>query len=376
MVFVFPGQGWQWLGMGSGLRETSAVFAGRLAECAAALSEFVDWDLLTVLDDPSVVDRVDVLQPACWAVMVSLAAVWQEAGVSPDAVIGHSQGEIAAACVAGAVTLRDAARIVALRSKLIAHRLAGQGAMASIALPADEIALSDGAVVAAYNGLAATVIAGTSQAVDRVLAVHEGQGARVRRITVDYASHSPQVEEIRTELLDILSTTDSQVPVVPWLSTVDGTWVEQPLDSDYWYRNLREPVSFHPAVDLLQNMGETVFVEVSASPTLTPAMDATTVATLRRDNDTPQQILTALAEAHIHGVNIHWPAVVGATEVRVLDLPTYAFERQRYWAVSGGRSVGEGHPLLGSAVRLAEASGVLFTSGVSALGELWLRDQA
>ncbi|WP_345662708.1 SDR family NAD(P)-dependent oxidoreductase, partial [Streptomyces iranensis] len=144
VVFVFPGQGWQWLGMGSALRDSSVVFAERMAECAAALSEFVDWDLFTVLDDPAVVDRVDVVQPASWAVMVSLAAVWQAAGVRPDAVIGHSQGEIAAACVAGAVSLRDAARIVTLRSQAIARGLAGRGAMASLALPAQEIELVDG----------------------------------------------------------------------------------------------------------------------------------------------------------------------------------------------------------------------------------------
>ncbi|WP_345664426.1 acyltransferase domain-containing protein, partial [Streptomyces iranensis] len=144
VVFVFPGQGAQWLGMGSALRDSSVVFAERMAECAAALSEFVDWDLFTVLDDPAVVDRVDVVQPASWAVMVSLAAVWQAAGVRPDAVIGHSQGEIAAACVAGAVSLRDAARIVTLRSQAIARGLAGRGAMASLALPAQEIELVDG----------------------------------------------------------------------------------------------------------------------------------------------------------------------------------------------------------------------------------------
>ncbi|CDR18247.1 Beta-ketoacyl synthase [Streptomyces iranensis] len=378
VVFVFPGQGAQWLGMGSALRDSSVVFAERMAECAAALSEFVDWDLFTVLDDPAVVDRVDVVQPASWAVMVSLAAVWQAAGVRPDAVIGHSQGEIAAACVAGAVSLRDAARIVTLRSQAIARGLAGRGAMASLALPAQEIELVDGAWIAAHNGPASTVIAGTPEAVDRVLTVHEAQGARVRRITVDYASHTPHVELIRDELLHITAGVGSQAPVVPWLSTVDGTWVEGPLDAEYWYRNLREPVGFDPAISQLQAQGNTVFVEVSASPVLIQAMDddAVTVATLRRDDGDAVRMLTALAQAYVQGVSVDWSAVLGTTTARVLDLPTYAFEHQRYWLKSVDRASAEGHPLVGVAVELPDSDGVLLTGRVSLATHTWLADHA
>nr|WP_209469123.1 type I polyketide synthase [Streptomyces iranensis] len=385
VVFVFPGQGWQWLGMGSALRDSSVVFAERMAECAAALSEFVDWDLFTVLDDPAVVDRVDVVQPASWAVMVSLAAVWQAAGVRPDAVIGHSQGEIAAACVAGAVSLRDAARIVTLRSQVIARGLAGRGAMASVALPAHEIELVDGAWIAARNGPASTVIAGGPEAVDRVLAVHEAQGVRVRRITVDYASHTPHVELIRDELLHITAGVGSQAPVVPWLSTVDGTWVEGPLDVEYWYRNLREPVGFDAAVGELQAQGDTVFVEVSASPVLIQAMDddAVTVATLRRDDGGAVRMLTSLAQAYTHGVTIDWSAVLGNVPARVLDLPTYAFQHQRYWAEAGRSADVSGagldavrHPLLGAVVALPGSDGVVLTGRVSLSTHAWLADHA
>ena len=377
VVFVFPGQGWQWLGMGSALRETSVVFAERMAECAAALSDYVDWDLFTVLDDPAVVDRVDVVQPVCWAVMVSLAAVWQAAGVHPDAVIGHSQGEIAAACVAGAISLRDAARVVALRSQLIARSLAGRGAMASVALPADEIALVDGAWIAARNGPAATVIAGTPEAVAIVLATHEAQGDRVRRIAVDYASHTPHVEQIRAELLDLTTDISSQPPAVPWLSTVHGTWIDGPLDTDCWYRNLREPVSFDPAVNLLKAQGTTVFVEVSASPVLLPAMDdAITVATLRRDDGSSTRTLTALAEAFVQGVAVDWLAVLGAATTRVLDLPTYPFQRQRYWAARTDRPARDGHPLVGTVVALPGSDGAVLTGRVSLATHAWLADHA
>ncbi|XBQ38175.1 SDR family NAD(P)-dependent oxidoreductase [Streptomyces rapamycinicus] len=378
VVFVFPGQGWQWLGMGSALRDSSVVFAERMAECAAALSEFVDWDLFAVLDDPAVVDRVDVVQPASWAVMVSLAAVWQAAGVRPDAVIGHSQGEIAAACVAGAVSLRDAARIVTLRSQAIARGLAGRGAMASVALPAHEIELVDGAWIAAHNGPASTVIAGTPEAVDHVLTAHEARGVRVRRITVDYASHTPHVELIRDELLGITAGIGSQPPVVPWLSTVDGSWVDSPLDGEYWYRNLREPVGFHPAVSQLQAQGDAVFVEVSASPVLLQAMDddVVTVATLRRDDGDATRMLTALAQAYVHGVTVDWPAILGTTTARVLDLPTYAFQHQRYWVKSVDRAAADGHPLLGAVVELPESDGVLLTGRVSLATHAWLADHA
>ncbi|WP_208929052.1 type I polyketide synthase, partial [Streptomyces rapamycinicus] len=378
VVFVFPGQGWQWLGMGSALRDSSIVFAERMAECAAALREFVDWDLFTVLDDPAVVDRVDVVQPASWAMMVSLAAVWQAAGVRPDAVIGHSQGEIAAACVAGAVSMRDAARIVTLRSQAIARGLAGRGAMASVALPAQDVELVDGAWIAAHNGPASTVIAGTPEAVDHVLTAHEARGVRVRRITVDYASHTPHVELIRDELLDITSDSSSQAPVVPWLSTVDGSWVDSPLDVEYWYRNLREPVGFHPAVGQLQAQGDTVFVEVSASPVLLQAMDddVVTVATLRRDDGDATRMLTALAQAYVHGVTVDWPAILGTTTTRVLDLPTYAFQHQRYWVEGVDRSAAGGHPLLGVAVELPDSNGVVLTGRVSLATHTWLADHA
>ncbi|MFG1606398.1 SDR family NAD(P)-dependent oxidoreductase [Actinoplanes sp. NPDC049265] len=365
VVFVFPGQGWQWLGMADTLKE-SAVFA----ECAAALREFVDWDLFSVLDDPAALDRVDVVQPVCWAVMVSLAAVWQAAGVHPDAVIGHSQGEIAAACVAGALSLRDGARIVALRSRLIGERLAGRGAMASVALPADDVVLAEGAWIAAVNGPASTVVAGSPEAIEQM------RGERVRRIAVDYASHTPHIEQIRAELLDLTADITSQPPTLPWYSTVDGTWIDGPLDSDYWYRNLRQPVGFHPAVQTLQALGETVFVEVSASPVLLPAMDdAVTVATLRRDEGTQMRMHTALAEAHVLGVTVDWPHVIGDTGERTLDLPTYPFERHRYWSTATTTSDGGlRHPLLDTVVETPGSDGVVLTGRVSLATHPWLAD--
>ncbi|MFD6414605.1 acyltransferase domain-containing protein, partial [Nocardia asteroides] len=183
VVWVFPGQGSQWAGMGRELLDASPVFAERIAECAAALERWVDWSLVDVLRgdaDPALMERVDVLQPASFAVMVGLAAVWSSVGVEPDAVVGHSQGEIAAACVSGALSLEDAARVVALRSQAIAGQLAGRGGMASVALSEDEAVgrlerWADRVEVAAVNGPSSVVIAGDAEALDEALDTLEDQ---------------------------------------------------------------------------------------------------------------------------------------------------------------------------------------------------------
>ncbi len=204
VVWVFPGQGSQWVGMGRELLDASPVFASRVKECAAALEPWLDWSLVDVLrgdTDPAFLDRVDVLQPASFAVMVGLAAVWSSVGVVPDAVVGHSQGEIAAACVAGALSLEDAAKVVALRSQAIATKLSGRGGMASVALPEHDVVArlepwADRVEVAAVNSPASVVIAGDAQALDEALESLSGNGVRVRRVAVDYASHTRHVEDI------------------------------------------------------------------------------------------------------------------------------------------------------------------------------------
>ncbi|WP_442813645.1 acyltransferase domain-containing protein [Streptomyces sp. NBC_01754] len=201
VVFVFPGQGSQWVEMARGLWESSPVFRERLAECEAALSGYVDWSLTDVLLNDGDLARVDVVQPVLWAVMVALAEVWRSAGVVPSVVVGHSQGEIAAACVAGRLSLQDAARVVALRSKALVA-VAGGGGMVSVAAGRDTVgdllAGSAGQVsVAAVNGPSSTVVSGDTDALDTLIAACEQRGIRARRVPVDYASHSPQMEQLR-----------------------------------------------------------------------------------------------------------------------------------------------------------------------------------
>ncbi|MEU9330801.1 SDR family NAD(P)-dependent oxidoreductase [Streptomyces canus] len=353
-VLVFPGQGSQWQAMGRALLAENDVFAAHLAHCERALGEFVDWSLIDVLRaDPGApsLDRVDVVQPALWAVMVSLAEVWKAHGVVPDAVVGHSQGEIAAAQVAGALSLRDAAKIVALRSRALA-RLAGTGGMVSVPLPvaevADRIAPWEGRVaVAAVNGPASTVLAGETAVLDQLLAAYEAEDVRARRIDVDYASHSPGMEAVRDELLTALADiTPRAATDIAFYSTVTAAPVADTtgLDAAYWFRNLRGTVRFEETVRALLADGHRLFVESSPHPVLavgvqetidlftTDDAPAVVVGTLRREQGDTARLLTSLAQTHVAGAEVDWsPAVRGA---RPVDLPTYAFQRRAYWLPS------------------------------------------
>ncbi|MEU8686752.1 SDR family NAD(P)-dependent oxidoreductase, partial [Streptomyces sp. NPDC048611] len=249
-VFVFPGQGSQWVGMAVELLDSSPVFAERLAECGAALEPFTDWSLSGVLrgaEGAPGLDRVDVVQPVLWAVMVSLAEVWRAHGVEPAAVVGHSQGEIAAACVAGALTLEDGARVVALRSRAI-RALSGRGGMVSVALSSSEVAeliepWGGRVSVAAVNGPSSVVVSGDADALDELMEGCRKREIRARRIEVDYASHSAHVESIREELLKVLASVVPRKSSVPFFSTVTGEWLDTAeMDAGYWFRNLRQTV--------------------------------------------------------------------------------------------------------------------------------------
>ncbi|MFD7631788.1 SDR family NAD(P)-dependent oxidoreductase, partial [Streptomyces sp. NPDC059851] len=349
-AFVFPGQGSQWVGMAETLMDASPVFAARVDECAKALEPFTDWSLVDVLrgaDGAPSLDRVDVVQPALFAVMVSLAEVWRAAGVRPGAVIGHSQGEIAAACVAGILSLEDAARVVALRSQAIGRVLAGLGGMVSVPLPAGEVREriapwgEERISVAAANGPSSVVVSGEVQALDEFLAACESDGVRAKRIAVDYASHSAQVELLREELAELLAPIEPRAAEVPFLSTVTGEWVKgTELDAGYWFRNLRRTVEFEQATRALLEQGFGVFVESSPHPVLTVGMqetvedtgrEAAVLGSLRRNEGGLERFWLSLAEAWVRGVAVDWHAVFAGMGAQRAELPTYAFQSQRYW---------------------------------------------
>ncbi|QBS39350.1 type I polyketide synthase [Nocardia sp. CS682] len=347
IVFVFPGQGSQWAGMGAELLDSSPVFAESITRCEHALAPFVDWSLTEVLrTDHSALDRVDVVQPALWAIMVALTEVWRTLGIEPSAVIGHSQGEIAAATVAGILTLDDAARIVALRSKIIGERLAGHGGMAAIALPAKDVehllAGHPDLGIAARNGAQSTVVSGSAHALENLLAALETQDVRTRRIPVDYASHSAHVDALRAELTSALAPVDPSSGRIPFHSTVTGTRLDgTELTADYWFRNLRQTVLFHPVVESLLPT-HTTFIEPSPHPVLTAAIQESAdtvvaIGTLHRNDGAQTRVHAAAAEAWTNGIDVDWTAQFGGA--RRIPLPTYAFQRTRYWLDAPARAV-------------------------------------
>ncbi|WFB11956.1 acyltransferase domain-containing protein [Streptomyces sp. LX-29] len=362
-VFVFPGQGSQWAGMAADLLDSSVVFREHIEACEEALAPYVDWSLGEVLrqaDGAASLERVDVIQPVLFAVMVGLARMWQACGIHPDAVIGHSQGEIAAAHIAGALTLHDAAAVVALRSRALA-RLAGHGAMASVSLSVDEaeerLAAWQGRLaIAAINGPRTVIVSGESEAVEELLAECAKQDIRARRIPVDYASHGPQVEAVEDEIRNSLASITPAAPSIPLLSTVTGQWITGPdMDAGYWYHNLRQPVRLADALHTLAADGHHTFIETSPHPVLThtihdtldptdsdPATNDTieplVIGTLRRDEDGPRRFLTSLAQAHTHGLPITWEHLYTGTQAQRVDLPTYPFQRERYWLASAAAS--------------------------------------
>jgi acyl transferase domain-containing protein/NADP-dependent 3-hydroxy acid dehydrogenase YdfG len=397
VVFVFPGQGTQWVGMGQELMRSSPVFAESMDRCAAALAPWVDWSLTEVIGDETALARADMIQPASWAIMVSLAHVWSSIGIAPDAVMGHSQGEIAAACVAGGLSLADAAQIVALRSRLISQRLAGHGAMMSVMAPHGEVCellrgWKNRLWIAAVNGRASVTVSGDTDAMEEFeVRLSERRMLRWRLPGVDFAGHSGHVDEIRGELVEVLADIRPRSGSVPLYSTVEGGWLDtMRMDVDYWYRNLREPVELDAAVRGLITEGFGAFVEISPHPVLTTSVHeildeadsgpGVVTGTLRRDDGDLQRFITSAAELFVRGLPVQWRAVVGAG--RRVDLPTYAFQRQRYWLelpdrvgdVSSAGLSAANHPLLGAVVMLPETDRVVLTSRLSLATHPWLAD--
>ncbi|MEU3713512.1 SDR family NAD(P)-dependent oxidoreductase [Streptomyces catenulae] len=408
VALVFPGQGSQWIGMGAGLLRTVPEFADWVARCERAFAPYLDVPLTAFLkgetDDPAAYDDLAVVQPALFTVMTGIAALWRRCGVTPAAVVGHSQGEIAAAYVAGALSLDDAAKIVALRAACL-NALTTPGAMASVLLGRaaveERIAAWDGRVtVAAVNSPAATTISGEVAAVEAVLDRLAADGVRVRRIPAERAGHSAHVAEVedrlRTALADLTPLPGNGT--LFWSTVTGGPVDPAALDGSYWYRNLRETVDFQGAVTHLLDHGVRAFVEVSPRPVLTAAVtqiadDAghgcVVLESLRRDEGGADDFARSLAQAYVHGVDLDWPAVLGADPRQTREartaLPTYAFRHERFWPVPPATTAGDpahlgvggvDHPLLGAAVQLPGTGGTVLTGRISLAAQPWLVDHA
>ena len=344
VVFVFPGQGGQWTGMGRQLLGECPSFRRRLRQCARAVERELGWSPEHLLARGLPLRDVVDIQPTLWAVQVALAAVWREWGVEPDLLIGHSMGEIAAATVAGVLTLDDAASVVCRRSRLIAS-LPRTGAMCVVQLGEDAareaIGEHSGRVcVGVVNSEHSVVLSGDSAALGQVLGPLREQGVFCRDVSVDYASHSPQVEPLRAGLADALAQLRPRQASTPIFSTVldkmaDGT----EFDGLYWMENLRQPVRFASAAgSALSDDRDTLFVEISPHPVLTGALEdiidaragrARAVSSLHRDRPGLESLLTGLGVAYVRGCTPGWRNLY--PEARFTALPGYPWQRSRFW---------------------------------------------
>ncbi|WP_316574564.1 HAD-IIIC family phosphatase [Nocardia canadensis] len=397
-AFVFPGQGMQWVGMALDMLAASVAFRTEFDLCDKAFGAHLGWSLTDRLATSTPADLVDfpVVQPLLFATMAALAATWRAAGVVPDAVLGHSQGEIAAAYCAGVLALDDAARIVVTRSRLM-QAIDEPAAMAMIGLPEAEVAARllayDGRVsIAAVNIRRSTIVAGEQAAVAELLAELDGAGiyTRLGASGPGLAGHCRIIEEIRSDLTTQLAETTAHVPTTPWYSTVTGEPVTTaPTGPDYWYRNARETVRFAATVERMVGDGFRYFVELGAHPSLTAAVrtvseelgrDVIAVGSLVRDQDGPKALARSQAVLYAAGHDLDWTRL--APGPGRIDLPTYAFDERRFWTDSGHRATGASgldditHPLLGAVVAHPESGGVTLTGRLSRARHPWVADHA
>jgi hybrid polyketide synthase/nonribosomal peptide synthetase FtdB len=391
LAFVFSGQGSQWHAMGRELQRQEPVFRATLEQCDLALRPFVDWSLLEQLaadEQTSRLSEIDVLQPALFALQVALANLWQAWGVRPDAVVGHSMGEVAAAHIAGALTLEDAARVITARSRLL-RRLRGLGGMAVVGLSAADTARAlepyKGRLsIAGSNSPQSTVVAGDVSAMRDLAAKLEAHGDFCSLVNVDVASHSPQTAPLGSELRSALEGLEPRPVTLPFVSTVTGSVFDRPLDAAYWARNLAEPVNFTAAIAELARSGHTAFLEISPHPVLQTPMQqglghvgkqAVVLGSTRRDAPERDGMLRSLAALYASGGSVDWTRFYQPL-ARPVPHPTYPWQRERFWLdATGTQPLEPTHPLLGQRVALAhDPSASVWQLDLHADHALFLRD--
>ena len=348
LVFIFPGQGGQWFGMGRRLIAEEAVFREVIERCDLAMRPYGDWSLLAELEATdaaqSRLNEIDFVQPALFAVQVGLAALWRSWGIEPEAVVGHSLGEVAAAHVAGVLSLDDAVRVICHRSRLF-KRIAGQGAMMAVELSLEDARrlvedCKDRVSVAVGNGPAATVLSGDPVALAGIADRLQRADVYCRMVDVDFASHSPQIEPLMADLVEALNGLEARNESLPIYSTVTGQ-IRNGLEFDalYWARNMREPVLFSTAVQALDEDGYDVFLEISPHPVLLSALqqsfqhsgkDRVALPSLRREEDERTVLLGSLGALYTVGCEFDWNLIYPA-EGRCVPLPPYPWQRERYW---------------------------------------------
>jgi acyl transferase domain-containing protein len=366
-VFVFTGQGAQWWGMGHQLLDREPLFRQSVERSDAQFQQLSGWSLLAELTKNKVdsrIDRTDIAQPVIFALQVALTDLWRSWGIRPGGVIGHSVGEVAAACVAGIFSLADAIKIIYHRSRL-QTRTGGKGGMVAVGLSLAEANLAvnnrDHQVqVAAINSPNLVTLSGEAAAIKALTDQMVQEGKFVRRLPINYAFHSYQMDEIQSELLAALADIEPQPALIPFMSTVTAGMITGPtLDADYWWRNIRQPVRFAPAVAELVQSGYTTYLEVGPHPALQHSIHdclaeqgqtGTVCHSLRREHDESFELLTNLARLHAYGLPVAWEAV-NQTPGGFTRLPGYPWQRQKQWLTSNMQRQNNleplAHPLLG-----------------------------
>ncbi len=371
LTFVFPGMGPQWWGMGRQLMEDEPVFRRSLEEVDALLRPLADWSLLEELsldEETSRIARADRAHVANFAIQFALAALWRSWGVIPDAVVGHSSGEMAAACVSGALPLPDAVLLAFHRGRL-QHRTSGTGRMLAAGISPDaarrlirghEHTVS----LAAVNAPESVTLSGEEDALQQIAEALTAEQRFARFLPVDVPYHGPQMEAIRDEFLHVLQALSPHPPEIPMVSTATGDWVDDArVDAAYWWRNVRQPVLFADAANRLIRDECELFIELGPHPVLAGALtenlaeqgeSATVLPSLRREEDERQCLLRTLAALHVRGRPLNWSSLYPVGNC--VTLPPYPWQRERYWYDTGEEptpqrtrpaGVDTGHPLLG-----------------------------
>lgn len=344
LAFVFSGQGSQWLGMGRELMQSETVFRAKIVEIDTLLREHVSWSLVDELnasEEKSKLAETEVAQPAIFAVQVALTELWKSWGIEPEAVVGHSVGEIAAAHIAGVLSLKDAVLVAYHRSRLM-QRVTGQGKMAALGLTREEAerlaTQYEGLSLGAVNSPVSTVLSGNADALEKIIADLMGKKVFARMLPVNYAFHSPVMDGLMAELKDALKSITVQSAKIALYSTVRGERAKDgDYDASYWTKNIRQAVLFAPAIQAMAASGYNTFVEVGPHPVLSESIGqcleakshSLIVPSLRRNQPERSVMLRSAGALFTRGYPINWEVLT--PRGHIVDLPRYPWQNARYW---------------------------------------------